>query len=196
MTRQGREATPARGRHIDLMETLQKLRVPSAVVARDGTITWLNDAARESFGDLVGKPVSTMVAPKDVPVVERNLAQQLGGEAVTESEVDVVTADRRRRRAEISSVRIPGGDACHAIFGIAVLGKPRPGRPSARLTKRQDEVLQLLGAGASTSDVAASLHLSVETVRNHIQQILRAFGVHSRVEAIAFAHRHGLLRER
>jgi len=111
-------------------------------------------------------------------------------------EIEVMTAKRQRRHAEISSVLIPSGDACHAIFGVAVLGAPRPGKASARLTRRQDQVLQLLGEGASTRDIAESLHLSEETVRNHVAKLLRAFGVHSRVEAVAFAHRHGLLRER
>ena len=62
-----------------------------------------------------------------------------------------------------------------------------------RLTRRQMEVLRLLGDGASTDDIAASLHLSRETVRNHIRHLLRALGAHSRLEAVAVAHRTGLL---
>jgi DNA-binding NarL/FixJ family response regulator len=61
------------------------------------------------------------------------------------------------------------------------------------LTPRQNEVLQLLGQGASTDDIAMMLHLSKETVRNHVRQILRAFGAHSRLEAVARAHQQGLL---
>ena len=61
------------------------------------------------------------------------------------------------------------------------------------LTSRQNEVLQLLGEGASTDQIAAALHLSKETVRNHIRHILRALGAHSRLEAVTAAHRRGLL---
>jgi DNA-binding NarL/FixJ family response regulator len=60
------------------------------------------------------------------------------------------------------------------------------------LTPRQAEVLTLLEHGRSTDDIADQLHLSVETVRNHIRHILRALGVHSRLEAVAVA-RHGEL---
>jgi DNA-binding CsgD family transcriptional regulator len=71
-----------------------------------------------------------------------------------------------------------------------------PREPSAGapiLTARQNEVLQLLGEGASTDQIAAMLHLSKETVRNHIRHVLRALGAHSRLEAVALAHRQGLL---
>jgi DNA-binding NarL/FixJ family response regulator len=104
-------------------------------------------------------------------------------------------ADGKRRRAEISSVAFPNGDICHAIFGIAVIGPPRAEPASAGLTKRQYEILQLLGEGASTADIAAMLHLTTETVRNHVRNVLRALGAHSRLEAVAVAHRQGLLTE-
>jgi two-component system, NarL family, nitrate/nitrite response regulator NarL len=62
-----------------------------------------------------------------------------------------------------------------------------------RLTPRQNEVLQLLGQGASTEDIASMLHLSKETVRNHVRNILRELRAHSRLEAVARAHGLGLL---
>jgi len=40
-----------------------------------------------------------------------------------------------------------------------------------------------VASAGSTEQIAAELHLSVETVRNHIWAILRALGVHSRLEA-------------
>jgi LuxR family maltose regulon positive regulatory protein len=61
------------------------------------------------------------------------------------------------------------------------------------LTPRQNDVLQLLCQGASTEDIAPMLHLSKETVRNHVRHVLRALGAHSRVEAVARAHELGLL---
>jgi DNA-binding NarL/FixJ family response regulator len=48
-------------------------------------------------------------------------------------------------------------------------------------------VLELLERGRSTSQIAEELHLSVETVRNHIRHLLRAIGAHSRLEAVAIA---------
>jgi DNA-binding NarL/FixJ family response regulator len=48
-------------------------------------------------------------------------------------------------------------------------------------------VLRLLEQGRSTKQIAAELHLSTETVRNHIRRLFRALGVNSRLEAVAAA---------
>jgi DNA-binding NarL/FixJ family response regulator len=50
-------------------------------------------------------------------------------------------------------------------------------------------VLRLLEHGRSTRQIAQQLHLSPETVRNHVRAVLRALGVHSRLEAVALARR-------
>jgi DNA-binding NarL/FixJ family response regulator len=50
-----------------------------------------------------------------------------------------------------------------------------------------DEVLALLERGRSTEQIADELHLSRETVRNHVRHMLRAIGVNSRLEAVAAA---------
>lgn len=183
---------PRSQRPIDLMKTLEKVRFPSAVVDRRGAIIWLNRAAKASFGDIVRRALVSAVAPGYIAPVERQHERLLRGVPVTDYEVEMLTADGRRRCAEISAVAIKGGDACQAIFGIAVLGPRRPAR-SAQLTARQNEILQLLGEGGSTNEMAASLHLSKETVRNHIRRILRTLGVHSRLEAVVVAHQAGLL---
>jgi DNA-binding NarL/FixJ family response regulator len=46
----------------------------------------------------------------------------------------------------------------------------------------------MLAQGYSTAQIAEELHLSVETVRNHIRRLFHALGVHSRLEAVAVAH--------
>jgi DNA-binding NarL/FixJ family response regulator len=62
-----------------------------------------------------------------------------------------------------------------------------PPPPHPHLTPRQSEVLRLLDQGRSTEQMATDLHLSIDTVRNHIRGLLRALGVHSRLEAVAVA---------
>ena len=182
-------------RPIDLTSTLEKANVPSFVTDREGMVTWINDAARHAFGDVTGKSMRELVAPEDLPKVEQALRQKLsGGIAATDYSVAVLMPNGRRRRAEVSTVRIPNGDNCHAIFGIArPVPTPRPSGASDELTPRQHEVLQLLADGASTDDIARRLHLSKETVRNHVRAILRALRAHSRLEAVAMALRRGLV---
>jgi DNA-binding NarL/FixJ family response regulator len=61
--------------------------------------------------------------------------------------------------------------------------------PDLELTPRQAEVLELLERGRSTTQIADELHVSTETVRNHIRHLFRAIGAHSRLEAVAIANR-------
>ena len=191
---QNRLEVPRRQQWTELAHTLQHVRVPSVIANREGVVTWLNDAATELFGDLRGRSFFSVVVPEDEPLARRQLERKLDGVPVTDYEIEIVTRDRVRLRAEISSVLIPGGDRCHAVFGVALTRKARP-VPLAppRLTRRQNEVLHLLGEGSSTDQIAAELHLSRETVRNHVRHVLRALGAHSRLQAVALARRQGLL---
>jgi PAS domain S-box-containing protein len=68
-----------------------------------------------------------------------------------------------------------------------------PGSPGASLSRRELEVLRLMAEGLSTAGVAERLHVSGATVRNHAQNIFGKLGVHSRLEAVAYATKHRLL---
>ena len=88
-----------------------------------------------------------------------------------------------------------------AIVGVLILAfdasRPSSGlsglESQPRLTSRQREVLDLIAAGLSTSEIANELTLSSETVRNHLRSLFRELHVHTRPEAIAAARRLGLL---
>ncbi|HEY2957298.1 MAG TPA: response regulator transcription factor [Actinomycetota bacterium] len=61
------------------------------------------------------------------------------------------------------------------------------------LSDREREVLNAARAGGTASDVAARLHLSEGTVRNHLSAALRKLGARSRLEALNIAERKGWL---
>ena len=61
------------------------------------------------------------------------------------------------------------------------------------LTPREVEVLEVLSGGLSNADIAAELGISVNTVRNHVQNVLAKLGVHSKLEALAVAVREGII---
>jgi len=63
-----------------------------------------------------------------------------------------------------------------------------------QLTPRELEVIGLLVQGADGRTIAAKLHISRNTVRTHVQSILTKLQVHSRLEAVAFALRRGVVR--
>jgi DNA-binding NarL/FixJ family response regulator len=59
------------------------------------------------------------------------------------------------------------------------------------LTKREREILGLLGRGEDQDSIARTLVISPQTARTHIQNVLTKLGVHSRMEAVAFVHELG-----
>jgi LuxR family maltose regulon positive regulatory protein len=61
------------------------------------------------------------------------------------------------------------------------------------LTRREREVLQLIGVGASNGEIARRLVVSVNTVKRHVHNLCRKLNVHSRTQAIARARSLHLL---
>jgi len=61
-----------------------------------------------------------------------------------------------------------------------------------KLTERELDVLRLIAKGINNSEIAAQLHLSEGTVRNHVSAILDKLGVSDRTQAAVIAIQHGL----
>ncbi|MCA9258845.1 MAG: response regulator transcription factor [Planctomycetales bacterium] len=62
----------------------------------------------------------------------------------------------------------------------------------APLTKRESEVLKQIALGLSNKEIAQALEISYETVKEHVQHILRKVGVADRTQAAVWAVRRGL----
>jgi DNA-binding NarL/FixJ family response regulator len=65
-----------------------------------------------------------------------------------------------------------------------------------QLTPREMEVLRALAEGLSNREIAHRLHMSVDTERTHMMNILNKLSVHSRLQALLFAARYGLIELR
>ncbi|QSB15625.1 response regulator transcription factor [Natronosporangium hydrolyticum] len=63
----------------------------------------------------------------------------------------------------------------------------------SRLTGRERDVLELLAEGISNAEIAARMHLSAGTVKDHVSALLTKLRVHNRVQAALVAQRAGLL---
>jgi PAS domain S-box-containing protein len=180
----------------DVQRALADVNVPSYVIDRFGVIRWLNPAAEKLVGDVRGRQQSSVVAPEYVLEARESFTRKvLGTERSTDANVVVVGPDGERVQVEISSCALHEGHRIVGVFGMVVnREKSAPPAPHPHLTPRQNQILHLLAHGRSTQQIAAELHLSIDTVRNHIRRMLRALGVHSRIEALAVAHREGILR--
>jgi PAS domain S-box-containing protein len=179
----------------DVEIALESINVPSYVIDRTGVVRWLNDAACRLVGDVRGKQFTSVVAPEETRRSREAFARSFAGPpAPRDSQVVVLDADGDRVGVELSAVPLLRGDRVIGVFGVVTDVDETPPHPAhPELTPRQTEVLGLLERGHSTHRIAAELHVSVETVRNHIRNILNALGVHSRLEAVALSRTRDLV---
>jgi DNA-binding NarL/FixJ family response regulator len=108
----------------------------------------------------------------------------------TEAVVDVATSVRRAHK----------GETLHRedeIEGALRRLRHRRDQDSsaeqrlARLTPREVEILQAMARGCSPDTIARDLGMSPHTLRTHTQNIITKLGVHSKLEALVLAIRHG-----
>ncbi len=180
----------------DIQGALDDMSVPSYVVDRYGVIRWINPAAEKLVGDVRGRQQSSIVAPEQARMARESFVRKImGTERSTNAEAVLIGPKGERIQVEFNAVPLKDGGHIVGVFGIIphVEKTPAPA-PHARLTPRQNEVLHLLAKGHSTPQIANELSISVETARNHIRRMLRSLDAHSRLEAVAVAHRDGLLR--
>ena len=112
---------------------------------------------------------------KDLPVDEILSATK----AAAEGEVLIDPETLTRLLAQVAREREEQRDA------MALLGD---------LTDRERQILQLLAQGKRNDDIAAELYISPQTVQTHVRNILGKLRVHSKLEAVAFAVKHGVIQ--
>jgi DNA-binding NarL/FixJ family response regulator len=103
--------------------------------------------------------------------IGRALEAAASGQAVLDPAVQA-------RLVEVATFPATGGD-----------GGPLP----AGLTEREAEVLRLIAAGRSNPEIAADLFVSEATVKTHVNHIFAKTGSRDRSQAVAYAHRLGLV---
>ncbi len=131
-------------------------------------------------------------------VVDPNLVQdsvRAGFSGYLTKDTPIVQFVSSVRAALAGDVVLPRNLARRAV-GVRSPEEEDAHKRARHLTEREIEVLTLLTEGASSEHIAARLHISLNTVRTHIQNILTKLQVRSRLEAAAFATRFGIVNKR
>jgi len=96
-------------------------------------------------------------------------------------------------RTEIlSAIRAVAADQPYTSGAIAAKALQRMARPS--LTQRELDVLQQIAEGRSNKDIGRRLKITEGTAKTHVKAILTKLDAMSRTEAVAVAHKRGLIR--
>jgi two-component system NarL family response regulator len=95
-------------------------------------------------------------------------------------------------RTEIlSAIRAVSQDRPYTSSSVAAKALQRMAKPS--LTQRELDVLQQLAEGRSNKDIARRLNITEGTAKTHVKAILTKLDAISRTEAVAVAHKRGLI---
>ena len=77
-----------------------------------------------------------------------------------------------------------------------VAAERRAGAWKVDLTPRQIAIVELIEQGLTNKEIAQRLSIDVQTVKNHVHNVLKKLDLHRRAEAAAWARAHGLGREK
>ncbi|PPL20477.1 hypothetical protein GY24_00090 [Microterricola pindariensis] len=158
----------------------------------------LREARRLSAGD---RPTLVLIdLDGDVPADELHAILLEAGPGLAVLGFNAVgrsDAARMVMRLRRGAVLDHDADPAALLGAVSMLLAPsvaeiRPVRPL--LTSRQSETLSLAARGMSNAQIAATLHISVGTVKRHLSDAFLALGARSRIEAINRARSLGQLR--
>jgi DNA-binding CsgD family transcriptional regulator len=124
--------------------------------------------------------------PHELALVRLELARVLAA-----SDPEMAVAEAREARDAFERLGARGdADATHALLrSLGVTGRTGPKRVG-ELTRREREVLRLVGLGLSNPEIAQRLFISRKTAAHHVSNVLAKLGVRNRAGAIAYATRH------
>ena len=78
------------------------------------------------------------------------------------------------------------------LIAAALTATGRESTLPDELTAREVEVLKLIAAGLSNTEIAAALVVSAATVKTHINHVFQKTGARDRAQAVRYAYEHGL----
>ncbi|HEV3232568.1 MAG TPA: response regulator transcription factor [Candidatus Dormibacteraeota bacterium] len=100
------------------------------------------------------------------------------------------------RRAAAGEMLIPAAVLARLIGVRSAQARAQAGREAVEraFTAREREILDLMSLGLDNPSIAVRLFIEPTTVRWHVRNLIEKLGAHSKLEAVARAAEHGLLR--
>jgi len=167
---------------------------PDAVVL-DLSMPVLSGAAAASrIRTLVpGAVIVVLSMLSDAAAVSTALAAGARGYVVKDATTsEIVEAVRRALRGEL--VVSPSASLPESPGTVTATARRRGSPDKGVVSKREEEVLRVMATGASISEAAAQLYISVKTVKNHLSSIYDKLDSHDRSQAVLKAVRMGLIQ--
>jgi two-component system, NarL family, response regulator DegU len=164
------------------------------VILMDVTMPVLDgvEATRQVRDQVPGTQVVilTMHADREVLVdaIRAGAAGYLVKDCSTEEVVDTV------RKAAAGETALSAELAASMLGEVRELVRREDAGAEPIISKREEEVLQLIADGLSTTEVAAKLYISVKTVKNHLASIYQKLDTRDRTQAVLQAVRMGIVR--
>ena len=134
--------------------------------------------------------ILTMHADREVLVdaIRAGAAGYLVKDCSTEEVVDTV------RKAAAGETALSAELAASMLGEVRDLVRREESGAEPIISKREEEVLQLIADGLSTTEVAEKLYISVKTVKNHLASIYQKLDTRDRTQAVLQAVRMGIVR--
>jgi two-component system, NarL family, response regulator DegU len=140
-------------------------------------------------------------AHPDLPIVVLTMHDEdaLREEALRAGASAFLTKDSSMQEVVATAIATAAGEALSAELAGSILSEltspppPTVTEPSP-LTRREEEILQLIADGYSTSEVAARLFISGKTVKNHLASVYDKLDARDRTQAVLSAVRIGIIR--
>jgi two-component system nitrate/nitrite response regulator NarL len=206
--------------NMTLSRTAAATEVTSAFLVTNDAIVgdWFERAGHTLAFRVCGRATSMTEAELMIPasgasvlVIDHDLADGSGLELVRNlrgagvmtpmlvmTAMPVAGLNEGAERAGATGTVVRSGRADDVAWAISAVSRHRTiwdeRNPALALASpRELEVLSMIAAGYLTSDIAARLVLSSETIKSHVQNVLLKFGAHTRAEAVAIAVRAGVV---
>jgi DNA-binding NarL/FixJ family response regulator len=148
------------------------------------------EATRRIHDDLPDLPVVILTMHGD---------EELRRDAVNAGATGFLTKDVSMQEVVATITQAAGGEVdLSTELAATILAELETGndRAPSPLTPREEEVLQLIADGCSTSEVAAGLFISGKPVKNHLASIYEKLEARDRTQAVLSAVRSGIIRLR